>query len=263
MVPTLKRQRSGSGPYLSTKRYRRSPCVYKKTPPALTYKRAFNERVKQLIQQQAEVKRSNADPIDYTFNANNATMSAPVDLLSQFVQIPQGAADGSRNGEQVRTKKATLKMLIQAPDLDGTSATAVLQLFVGYCKETPGTAPSNAQLLRIFDDGAATQDADGSLFSLMRPVNRDVFNIHTYKQIKIGAANANGFVNNDFQVYRKVYVDITKILGVLKYPLASVGFTPTNRHLYLWCNWVDPETGTTSTRPPKVQFTIDYTYTDI
>jgi len=263
MVYSRKRKRSVAGPYRRNKRYRGRGRVWKKTRPAGLRKRAFTKRVKQLIQSSAEVKRCNADPISYTFNANNATMSAPVDLLSQFLQIANGVNDGERIGEQVRTKKATLKMLIQTPDLDGTSATAVLQLFLGYCKESPGSAPTNAQLLRIFDDGSITTDADGSLFSLLRPVNKDVFAIHNYRQIKIGAANANGFVNNDFAVYRKVFIDITKHLGVLKFPTGFVGDTATNKHLYLWCQWVDPETGTLSTRPPKVQFTIDYTYTDI
>lgn len=230
----------------------------KRVAPYRIRQRRFTKAVKKLIQSTAETKRTSADPVSYTFNANNGAMSAPIDLPSQFISLAQGTGDGERVGEQVNTKKATLKMLIQS---NATEA-SVLQVFIGYRKNSPGILPSAPNLTDVFDDGAGTAPADGSLLSLMRSTNTDEWRFFTYRKLKVGPSNATGMVNNDFPAYRKIYIDLTKHLGKLRYQ-DNTSQPPTNKHMYLFMNWVNPATGTSSTNPPKVQFYLDYTYTDM
>jgi len=254
-----KRRRSTPG-YRKRTRYMR-----KKAAPYRARKRAFTKSVKKLIQSSAETKCINTGPQTYLFNLNNSTASSPVDLPATFLFIPQGTNDGERIGEQIRTKKAVLKLSIQAPDAANVPArAAILQLWIGYYKRTPGTAPTPSQLDEIYDQGPVTIPANGSITTLLRKVNTDVFRIHTYKQIKIGSSIAGAFANNDFPAFRKVYIDMTKAFGVVKYD--EFNNIPVNKQWYMWMNWVDPEdgvsVGTPSTRPPRVQFFLDYTYTD-
>lgn len=233
-----------------SRRKTRKPVKRYKSLPAL---------VKREIQKAAEVKRINADPVSYTFGVNNLTMSPAVDLNAYFLSIGEGTGDGERIGEEIMTKSAKMKMVIQSP----TNDAAILQLFIGTYKATPGSLPTAGQLGQIFDDGAGTASADGTLLSLLRSVNTDVWRIYNYKQLKIGRQNLSGSVqNNDFPLYRKLTIDLTKHLGKLKFPSGAAG-PPTNKHLYIFCNWVNPLTGTSSTDPPKVQYYMDYTYTDL
>lgn len=251
-------KRPRTRPYSSRKRRR----TFKKRPTAYrARKRNFTKAVKKLIQSTAEVKRTGQNPQDYTFAATNAAMSTPVDIPSQFCFLATGANDGDRIGEQVRTKRAILKVYISA----STTApnTSILQLFIGKALATPGSAPTAAQLTGIFDDGVAGAPADGTKLSLMRAINKDAFSISHYKKIKIGYANATGYANNDFPAYRMLSIDITKHLGVLKYT-GSAGSAPNNKHMYLFMNWVNPQTATGgSTYPPEVKYYVDFTYTDV
>lgn len=252
-------------PYVKKTTYRRKP-VKKTRKPSNRYKSLPN-LVKREIQKAAEVKRTGQDPQNYTFNADNSTMSNPVDLLSQFCVLQTGPDDGNRIGEQVRTKRAILKILVQATQTDilpiGTTDEAqILQLFIGYHRETPGILPTSPQLVNIFDDGATGAPANGSLLSLMRSVNRDVFRISHYKKLKIGHADATAFANNDFPAYRMLSIDITKHLGLLRYT-GSGAVAPNNKHLYMFCNWVNARNGVLSDRPPRVQYYLDFTYTDL
>jgi len=263
-MPYYKRKRPSGGPSRPYKRYKRR--VFKrKASGARIRRRNLRSLVKTQILATAEKKTINADPQTYTFNANNVNMSTPIDLTQAFLQIQQGTDDGERIGEQVRTKKAVLKCMVQAPSATPTPEAAVLQLFVGYAKESPGAVPTASQLLTIFDDGGGTAPCNGLITTLLRNINKDVFRIHAYRQVKVGLSTAGGFTNNDFPAYRKVFIDMTKVLGVLKYNQLSNN--PTNKHWYLWANWVDPNDGLStaspSVEPPRMQFYMDYTYTDM
>lgn len=223
-------------------------------------KRRFTKAVKKLIQSTAEVKRTGQDPQDYVFNLGNSTMSDPVDLLFQFCSLATGPNDGQRIGERVRTKRAILRLIVTASRAEVQAC--VLQVFIGRLLDDPGSPPSALKLLGIFDDGLEGAPADGSKISLMRSINRDAFAISHYKKIKIGHAEAVGFSNNDFPAYRMISIDITKQLGVLKYT-GSSSIPPNNRHLYMFCNWVDPANASgSSAAPPTLAYYMDFQYTD-
>lgn len=263
MVYRTKRRR-GYHPY---RRGRKRLRTFRKKGyiAARARKRRFTASVKKLIRSTAEVKRTAADPLTYTFNSGagaNATMSTPVDLPQLFLSIPFGVNDGDRVGEQIRTKKAILKLLLHSP----ISEQIVLQVFVGYFKTSPGTLPSAASLLNIFDDGGGVAPADGTLLSLMRSVNTDQFRIISYTRHKLGPQiGGGGLSNNDFPIYKTKYIDLTKALGTLKF--SHIDATPpTNKHLYLFMNWVQVDgaiSGGAANDLPRVQYYLDYTYTDI
>lgn len=266
-MPGYKRKRYGSYSKTSKRRRTYRKSALKKIAPSRTRRRNFTKAVKKLIQSTAEKKRTSVTPKDYSFlfdgdgtpKTTNEFISRPVDLTSEFLTIPNGNQDGERIGEQLRTHKAHLKLLIQQPA--GLSA-CVLQIWIGHYKETPGDAPTTAQLARIFDDGASVAPANGRLISLLYSNNTDEFSIRHYRKLKIGAANATSFVNNDFSSYRTIMFDLTKALGVLKYK-DNTALPPTNKHIYMWMNWVAPDGGYPDNLPPRVQYYLDYTFTDM
>lgn len=233
----------------------------KRTAPYRMRKRRFTKAVKKLIQNTAEVKRTSSNPQTYTFNADNSAMSAPVDIPQLFCAMAQGTGDGDRIGEQIRTKKAVLKVLVQAGLPNPSAECQILQLFIGKFKSLPGTPPTAAQLTGIFDDGSGTAAADGTLLSLLRSINSDMFTIYRYKRVKVGNSTAAGFTNNEFPAYRTFSIDVTKHLGLLKYNGELVS-SPTNKHFYMFCNWVNPDGTTPDAQPPRVQYYLDFTYTD-
>lgn len=216
--------------------------------------------VKSELSRRVESKRISTLPTTYTFRPTNATMSAPIDIPQQFLQITQGAADGQRVGESIMTKKAILKCIVIADSTAATQEPCILQLFLGFYRQDPGTAPNASALLNIFDAGSTTAPADGTPITLLYSINSDGFRILNYKQIKISQSSAVNLNNNDFPAYRKFGIDITKYLGNLKYQPSAV--TPTNKHLYLFCNWVNP-LAATSSQPPTMHYYLDYTYTDM
>lgn len=245
-------------PYKKKTAYRRKPAA-KGKKPTRRYK-SISSLVKKEIYKAAEVKRNGQNPQVYNFNADNTVMSTPVDLTSQFCTMSNGTADGFRIGELVRTKKATLKLIVTPHDTFNTAS--ILQIFIGYALATKGSPPTAAQLTGIFDDGSVGAPADGSKLSLMRAVNRDAFRIYNYRKIKIGSSTTTGFNNNDFPAYRILNFDMTKHLGLLKYT-GSGSEPPNNKHIYMFMNWVDPKTGGFADKAPEVQYYMDFTYTDV
>lgn len=250
--------------FYGKKSMRKTAKKVKRTPRKKTTKNV-RAIVKSELSRRVEVKRTASDPLTYTFNSGasaNATMSTPVDLPQLFLSLPFGVNDGDRVGEQVRTKKATLKMLLNSP----ISEQIVLQVFVGYFKASPGTLPSGASLLNIFDDGGGVSSADGTLLSLLRSINTDQFRIIHYSRNKLGPATGGaGLTNNDFAIYRTKSIDLTKHLGTLKYSYVDAT-PPTNKHLYLFMNWVNVDGSISSGAAndlPRVQYYLDYTYTDL
>jgi len=225
-------------------------------------KKTVKAVVRSSIKRKMEKKSSSSDPIPYLFNTTatgNSVMSNPVPLNYTMV-IPQGVEDGDRIGQSVNGTRVTLKMIMVAPP---TSGSAILQVFIGKVRRFPTILPNAVELATIFDAGGTTAPADGSYGSLIRSINKEVWNITYYKQFKLALANSTNYANNDFKAYQKISIDLTKQLGgICKYSTDNNN-EPTNKHLYMFCNWVNPASGLLSAVPPKLTYYVDYEYADM
>lgn len=257
----MPRRRSYRRPFRRRTRKRRRN-VRKKTSRRGVRGRSFKAKVSAVIRSTAETKRTNQNPHDYNFNPTNTTMSQPV-FLHRELQIANGQLDGQRIGEEVTVKTCKLRILLRAQ----ATETAILQIFIGKLKENPSARPTQADLKKIFDDGLGTAEANGTMFSLMRRLNRDVFTINHYKKYKIGTAipitGELAVPNNDFPSYRFITIDLMKVLGgKLRFESGATPSYPTNKHLFMFCNWVNPVLGLSSF-PPLMKWYLDCTYTDL
>lgn len=250
----------------SRKRRTKGRRSYRKRRTAtMSLKRAVNA----IITRRAETKHTPAPPSTYEWDISlptqpNKTMSDPVDLLDQYLKISQGTQDGQRVGDRIRTKSAKLKILV-TPN-PSTGQPVICQIFVGYLKVLPGTSPSAANLTKIFEEGGGTAEADGTLVSLMRNINRELFHIVAYRQVKVGSQilnGAQGVAGIDYPAYQRLSIDLTKTLGELQYSVS--GQPPTNKHLYMFCNYVraDGLDVQNIVQSPVVTYFIDYKYIDV
>lgn len=235
--------------------YRKKKTTNTKTVQAL---------VDKALLKKAETKQTSADPMHYIFNDYNYSMSPAVDLISQFIEIPNGTKDGQRIGEEIQTKKAELKLLITAPtDVTQVTEPWIVQVWIGYYKKDRSSIPNADQLARIYDDGAGISGSDGNLLSLLRNNNTDEFRIMHYRKFKVGQSDHN----NDFKYYRTHTFDLTTKMGKLTFgDTVGTPNIPVNKNMYMWCQYTSAnnnvETYSTNEKP-NVRYYMNYKYTDV
>jgi len=262
-----KRPAGGGGAYgQKSKRGAKASSVMSKAKGVKYVKQTPASIIKRVVRSLAEKKNVNADPAEYTFNAVNSTMSAAVSLTSPIDNIAQGVTDGSRVGNRIRLAKYTLKMTFN-PVVEDTAVGAnitvpmIVQLFIGYKKDDPGTTPNAADLAKIYQDGQSTSGVDGTMLATLRDINTDFFKIVAYKKFKLGHAvsQAPTYSNNDFPLYEEVVIN-----DLLK---GEVTFNDTtassNKHLYMWATFSHVDSVVTSTASLRAFYYLSVQYTDL
>lgn len=241
------------------KHYRRKPKKTYKKRSGLS----FEKKVKKIVQGQAEKKFSAGNPGVYVFSANNNVNPVPLSLVSQDAggigTIFNSVQGAGRIGNKINVTKATLKILVTP---NGILFPCILQVMIGTVRGNKMTAPSSGELDEIYQDGNETQGFDASRLQLLRSVNRDLFTIHRYMQIKVGpAAASNVLSNNDFSFMTKKTINLKSLLGTWTWN--DVDNQPVNKELFIWCNWVAANTGSETTADPSLDFYTVIEYTDI
>ncbi|AXH74393.1 MAG: putative capsid protein [Circoviridae sp.] len=237
------------------KTYRKKKTTNNKTVQALVDK-AMSRKV--------ETKQTSSDPREYTFLDTNADMSPAVDLIAQFIDIPNGTKDGQRIGEEIQTKKAELKLLITAPtNVTQVTEPWIVQVWIGYYKKDRSSTPNADQLARIYDDGAGISESDGNLLALLRNNNTDEFRIMHYRKFKVGQSDHN----NDFKYYRTHTFDLTSKMGKLTFgDTVGTPNIPVNKNLYMWCQYTsanNSRSAKTYDEKPNLRYYMNYQYTDL
>lgn len=265
-MPGYKRKRYGG--YRKTYKRRRTygKSALKKLAPSRSRRRNFTKAVKKLIISTAEKKRMDAFPFNYNFlldgdgtaKIDNSVMSRPVGLVENFCFCAKGTNDGQRIGEQVRVVSAKLNLLVRCPI---QNECIILKFWIGRRKEDPGSVPTAGQLTRLLDQGSSVQAYNGTILNHMFPNNTDEYTILHTREVRVGHAGASGFTNNDFPAFRKVVIDLTKHVGILKY--SQLSSIPTNKHIYIWMSWINPDGTTPSVALPRVTMFMPVTYVDI
>jgi len=252
---SLGKRKSGSQG-ASAKRGARPTVKMTKWTPALA-----KRQIQQVVENMLEKKFINRDPQTYSFNANNTTMSNPVDLISGLENISQGTGQGDRIGNQIKLTSATLRAVFTMNSTYISGATfrpGYVQVWLGTLKDSPSTSPTAADLLRIYQDGSGSAGADGTVIATLRPLNRDHFNIRYYKKFKLGGAGSP-YPNNDFPIQQEIVVP-NIVRGIVKYSDTSL---PTNKYMYMWATFTTVDSvPLTVTVPVDCSYFVDYRFVD-
>lgn len=247
-----------SGP--SSKRGAKASSVFAKAKGVKAVKQTPKSIIAKVVRSLAEKKSVNTDPTTYSFNAVNTTMSPAVDLTTALAGIAQGNTDGTRIGNKIRLSRYTLKINFVPSALAPTTAPLVVQMFIGRLKQDPAQLPNATDLTRIYQDGAGSAGADGTMLSTIKDINTDYFQIVAYRKFKLGAAS-NGTLlhaNNDFPFFQEFVInDLLK--GDVTF---NDALTPVNKFLYMWCTATTLYDAATTAAPVLCRYYISCEYTD-
>lgn len=179
-----------------------------------------------------------------TFNTTNIIPLGP-DPAS--LVINQGTGQGQRIGNQIKTKKLTIKGTIVPRQYDGTFNAPMLpyqvKVWIFYDRTDPTAVP--APLTNFFQNGNTTKGFQNDLVDLWSPVNTDRYRVLATKDFKLGFAGYTGtgngtgvtianqyFSNNDFKLNCNFNFDLTKHYPqMVKFDDGST--TPTTRGLFM------------------------------
>lgn len=200
----------------------------------------------------------------------------PMLPLSGFWNIPQGVTQGTRIGNQIKTRKCFLNYIIRPTPYDVTVNAfpypSEVQLMLGYVKNTPCYVPAAIDINQLFQSGASVAAPVGSLRDVISVINTDYWVIKKRWTHKIGysantgtggvAANQYG-QNNDFKINAMKRLNITKLVPQTC-QFNDAGLSPTSRNLFLMYYAVAANNGITgaTTLPCNIEFWIDYHYED-
>lgn len=255
-----KRPVGGGGEYgQKSKRGAKASSVMSKAKGVKAVKQTPVTIIKKVVRSLAEKKTVNTDPLLYTFNAVNSTMSPAVDLTTALTGIAQGNTDGARIGNKIRLAKYTLKINFVPTSTVVAPGAYIVQLFVGTLKQDPGKLPSATDLTRIYDDGAGTAAADGTMLSTIRDINTEYFKIAAYRKFKLGPALNGTVTNNDFPFFQEFVID-DLLKGEVIY---NDALTPVNKFLFMWCTATSVYDAITVSAPVLCRYYISCQYTDI
>lgn len=258
-----KRPAGGGGPSgPSSKRGVKRSSVMSKAKGVKAVRQTPVSIIKRVVRSLAEKKSVNTDPVNYTFNNVNTTMSPAVDLTTALSGIAQGNTDGTRVGNRIRLARYTLKInFFIAPTVVAPGAYMV-QMFIGTLKQDPAQLPSATDLTRIYEDGVGSAGADGTMLSTIRDINTEYFKIVAYKKFKLGPADSSvlsGQPNNDFPFFQEFVInDLLK--GEVTY---NDALTPSNKFLYMWCTATSLYDVATTSPPVLCRYYVSCQYTDI
>ena len=245
------------------KAYKRRPTVAKKSYKKRMPTAKVAKVVKQVLARQVEVKQCGNNPALYSWNANNGSMSVPIDLGGCFSNVTQGVTDGTRIGTKIFVKKAVLNLNImtnQANLITGPIP-SIVTIFIGYQKGQRSVQPGSTELAGIFNDGPSSDGMTGLTLDLLRTINYNRFTVKRY-DFKIGVSESgNGqYSNNDFPMYVNRKISLPLLLGNVLY--SNDQFNNYNKSLWMFCQWTNVDSSP-STNPPILNWYVDGLYTDM
>jgi len=249
-----------------------------RAPKVKTVSTAVKKYVKRALHTQVENK---CVQINFGNSFGNVAESPdfnayPMCPLSGFWSIPQGITQGTRVGNQIRTRKCYLSYILRPTPYDlTTNSTPVpteVQLMLGYVKNTPCFQPVASDISQLFQSGASVTAPVGNLRDIISTINTDFWVIKKRWNHKIGYASATGtgssagnqfFANNDFKLNVVRKIDITKMIPTL-FQFNDSSITPTSKNLF-FMYYAVAASGVTLGNialPTNIEYWIDYHYED-
>lgn len=225
---------------------------YKKRPKRTSKKvsKPILMAINKAISRQAETKVVVFSGAQIPVNCNAAI---PVGNINPMpILMAQGPAYGQRIGNKITIRKillrgyATVATNASSPYPVSSLAQFNLRMFMGFVKSTPTSLPTAADMATLLRSGGSGSPFGNDLLSLMKPVNKDWWNIKRQKQFKIGLSSGNGatsvfqgWQNNDYRASQRFSMDVTKCYPkVIRY-LDNVSVNPINSGMYIFAGATD------------------------
>lgn len=211
----------------------------------------FVDKVQQIAKKEVsrniEDKRveyyNHAGLIILTSNGGMNSQTIPLSPYTSYLPILQGSGQGTRNGNQIKIKKAVIRGIIYPMVYDSSVNPQPLPsrviFWLLYDKENDNVLPTvDSTFLQL---GNTTQALQNSLSDCFSPVNTDRWRILKRYVYKLGAAENTGsgsvpsfqnFANNDFSYNIDFKIDYTKhLVKTVKFNDNTA--TPSTRGLFL------------------------------
>lgn len=193
-------------------------------------------------------------------------------------QIVQGVMQHQRIGNQIRVKKATMRMVINAMPyalgLNDFPVPFYLRMFICYDKQNKNNAPTPGAFQDWYQSGASTFAFSGTARDLTYELNRDKYCVLWQKTLKMGfsqtflAQNQQtsnqsedfGASNPNFKPYQIVKVNYTKYLPKLVKYNDSNSNDPSTRGLFLFMYCVRADGDPLPAGNPNTQYPCRFSY---
>lgn len=239
--------------------------------------RTIKQYVKKTIHSQIENKCIQYDRIQVVGNVLNSSSLYAHALTphSTSYTIAQGIGQANRIGNQIRVVRATLNYILfpVAYDLTANSTPRPCEVMLvfgnikGNTKSVPGGAVS-----QIYQNGNSASAPDGTLSDMLRPFNKDFWNVKKRIVHKLGCASYQGngallgsqyFANNDFGFNVKRRLDLTPMFPK-RITFEDTTADPTSAGLFLMLEavYADNALMNSSQTPVGIEWWVELVYED-
>lgn len=184
--------------------------------------------IEKVVSKNEEVKESSQyslnTPLAPSNNAGWVASSIPICPYATGFVISQGAGQGQRIGNQIRTKKCWVKGIIHPNIQDPTTNIQPLPIQIRMIlfkdKFNKSSQPS-AVGIDLFQNGSTVLPPQNDLCDMILDINKDRYTVYHDETMKLGTSNFQGtgnlasfqfFANNDFNYNCQFSVDCTKFL---------------------------------------------------
>lgn len=184
--------------------------------------------IKTVVSREEEHKESTLyslnTPLPPVSNGGWTASSISIAPSSTGFVIPQGTGQGNRIGNQIRTRKAVVRGIINPTVYDGTTNTQPMPTQIRmliFKDKFNKTGQPAAVALDLFNTGSTSVGPQNDLVDMILDVNTDRYTVYADRVLKVGNANYGGsgslaiwqsMTNNDFSFNASFSVDITKFL---------------------------------------------------
>lgn len=196
--------------------------------------KTFAAKVRKVVEKGEEHKEQQLYSLNTPLppSSNGGWTASSIELSPGTVgfPIPQGAGQGQRIGNQIKTRKAWVKGVIHPLPYDATTNINPLPTeirMVIFKDKFNRTGQPASVALDFFQTGSTSVGPQNDLADTILDFNRDRYQIYHDQVLKVGTASYAGsgalptfqnFANNDFSYNVKFNVNITKFLpAVIQY----------------------------------------------
>lgn len=197
------------------------------------------------------------------------------------IAINQGATEGARQGNKIRTARCLIKLAGYMEAYNATSNPTpkpqIVKWFVISGKrgvDLNDIADVQAIKNDLYDTGSGSAAANGNLFDILDPINNDKYTIHRSGQFKVywstydgtgnATMNAGLSSNNDFKLYFQKTLNLTKYCPkIIQYNDNSA--VPVSKPVW-FCMYTVPADGTTptaATQPIRVKLIQQFRFKEM
>ena len=269
MVRSRSRSRSRSG-------YRKKVSIKRRVVRRKSVTAPVKKYVQKAIHRQIENKTVQfVNQFTMVNYADDNTMRGFALSPGTSISISQGVGQGQRTGNKIKIMKARLVYWMVPTVYNGllnpNPKPIFVRIFIGYSRSNPTILPPTSDLALLFQDGNIAAAPVGTIYDMLRSVNKDKFIIFRDFKHKLGYESITGtgynaaaqyYSNTDFKYNVMRSVDITKYL-IQTVSYNDTTAIPTSRGLFCWMQIVNADNSTTTgTIPCNFNYFVDITYED-